>query len=57
MCVCVCVLQKQMDALKASILAERQTVTERKARLENEQQTQTQLRREIEVNTASHNTD
>ncbi|KAF4112676.1 coiled-coil domain-containing protein 122 isoform X2 [Onychostoma macrolepis] len=41
--------QKEIDVLKASILAARQTVMEREAHLENEQHTQTRLRREIEI--------
>ncbi|XP_026109651.1 coiled-coil domain-containing protein 122-like [Carassius auratus] len=41
--------QKDIDLLQASIRAARQTVLERKAHLENQQRTQTQLRREIEI--------
>ncbi|XP_026070465.1 coiled-coil domain-containing protein 122-like [Carassius auratus] len=41
--------QKDIDLLQASIRAARQTVLERKAHLENEHRTQTQLRREIEI--------
>ncbi|KAL0191879.1 hypothetical protein M9458_014577, partial [Cirrhinus mrigala] len=41
-------LQREIDALKANIHAARRTVMERKAELENEQQTQIQLRSEIE---------
>lgn len=42
-------LQKDIDFLKVNIHEARQTVRERKAQLESEERTQTQLRREIEV--------
>ncbi|XP_056099487.1 coiled-coil domain-containing protein 122, partial [Rhinichthys klamathensis goyatoka] len=44
--------QKEIDFLKANILEGRRTLRERKAQLEEEQRTHTQLRREIEVKRA-----
>lgn len=46
----VLIFQREIDFLKVNIHEARQTVRERKAQLENEERTQRQLRREIEVN-------